>query len=262
MLKHLITVTAVVTTFAACGDNSLGPGEAPTVSLSFTTRTPGSVSPSLEPWFSRVAAGDTIVAGQDTLIIDRVQIVLREIELERVDDDACDDDSSPAVDDAECEEFETGPILVEPPLDGAIETSISVAIDTGTYDELEFEIHKPEDDDGLDDGFLADHPDFGETSIRVTGTFNGSPFVYETDLNVEQEIDLVSPLVVTDATASTNVTMFVDLDAWFRDAGGGLIDPGSANKGGQNEGIVKENIKQSFEAFEDEDRDGDCEDDS
>ena len=36
----------------------------------------------------------------------------------------------------------------------------------------------------------------------------------------------------------------------------GLVDPATANKGGANEGIVKENIKQSVEAFEDDDSDG------
>jgi hypothetical protein len=41
-----------------------------------------------------------------------------------------------------------------------------------------------------------------------------------------------------------------------------LVDPNTANKGGQNESVVKENIKTSFKAFEDEDRDGDDSDES
>ena len=39
-------------------------------------------------------------------------------------------------------------------------------------------------------------------------------------------------------------------------ASGALRDPASANKGQANEGLVKENVKASLEAFEDEDRDG------
>jgi len=35
-----------------------------------------------------------------------------------------------------------------------------------------------------------------------------------------------------------------------------LIDPATANKGGANENLVKENIKRSMKAFEDKDRDG------
>jgi len=44
---------------------------------------------------------------------------------------------------------------------------------------------------------------------------------------------------------------------WVVDGSGNLIDPRTANKGGANEGLVKENIKQSVEAFEDDERDGD-----
>lgn len=257
MTKHLLALLTAGLVAAACSDtNGLGPGDEPTVSLSFTTTGVGGPTTARHASFSRAAAADTIVSGTDSLIIDRVQIVLREIELERVEVATCDDDSL-GVDDDACEEFEVGPILVELPLNGAVETPITIAVDTGSYDEIEFDIHKPSDDNAADSAFVAAHPDFAETSIRVTGRFNGTTFVYETDLNVEQEIALPQPLVVTDATVSTNVTLRVDLDAWFRDAAGALVNPQTANKGGQNENLVKDNIKDSFEAFEDDDRDGD-----
>ncbi|MCK7521644.1 MAG: hypothetical protein MZV64_30150 [Ignavibacteriales bacterium] len=71
----------------------------------------------------------------------------------------------------------------------------------GTYDRLEFEIHKPEDDGDADDAaFLAAHPDFRRISIRVTGTYNGTPFAYTTDLSEEQERALVPPLSLSTAT--------------------------------------------------------------
>jgi hypothetical protein len=38
--------------------------------------------------------------------------------------------------------------------------------------------------------------------------------------------------------------------------GGALVDPSSANLGGPNAGIVKNNIKSSIDAFEDDNRDG------
>jgi hypothetical protein len=43
---------------------------------------------------------------------------------------------------------------------------------------------------------------------------------------------------------------------WFRDAGGSLVDPSTANKGAANENLVKDNIRDSIDAFEDADRDG------
>jgi hypothetical protein len=64
------------------------------------------------------------------------------------------------------------------------------------------------------------------------------------------------PLVVGEG-ATANLTMRVDISTWFLNVGGtALVDPDTANKGGQNEGVVKNNIEQSIEAFHDDDRDG------
>jgi len=94
----------------------------------------------------------------------------------------------------------------------------------------------------------------------VQGSYNGQPFTYETDLDVEQEFDLSPPVVVTTETASTNVTVLLGVDSWFRDGSGNLVNPQDGNKGGQHESLVKENIKQSIEAFEDHDSDGEPDD--
>ena len=83
------------------------------------------------------------------------------------------------VDDA-CEKLELGPILLDLPLGGAggAARTFSVAVDTGTYGEVEFEIHHPSDDDGADVAFLQAHPDFAGVSVKVTGSFNGTPFIF------------------------------------------------------------------------------------
>ena len=52
-----------------------------------------------------------------------------------------------------------------------------------------------------------------------------------------------------------NVTLTVDVRSWFASAGA-LVDPASANPGGQNENLVKENIERSFRSFEDDNCDG------
>jgi len=245
---RMFSVIAAAALAAACSDGT-GPGSDGTVSLSFTTQLGGPAAQ-----LSRVGAlDDTITAGGDVIIITRAQIVLREIELKRQDDDGCE--ALGMDDDDGCEEFSTGPMLLDLPLSGQVATAITIAPDTGVYDEIDFELHKPESD-GDDDAFLAQHPDFEGVSIRVQGTFNGEPFTYESDLDVEQENELNPPLVITDTSVGTNVTMHVDISTWFRN-GASLVDPRTANKGGVNEGIVKENVKVSFKAFEDEDRDGD-----
>jgi hypothetical protein len=195
----------------------------------------------------------TYTDGTNTLVISQVEMVVEELEIERVEGTVtCADDVSGDSDD--CEELELEAFLLDLPLSPGATQVISVPVDTGSYDEFEITVHKPEAG-GDDDAFLAAHPDFEGVSIRVQGTWNGTPFTYETDLDAEQEIDLVPPLVVTEA-GSTDFTLFIDLATWFRAGDSSLIDPSSANVGQPNEGVVKENIKNSFEAFEDEDHDG------
>ena len=156
--------------------------------------------------------------------------------------------------DDDCAEIEIGPMLVDLPLGtaGAART-LSAIVPPGTYDEVEFEIHKPESSD--DAAFLAANPDFAGVSIRVEGSYNGTPFVYLSHLDVEMEFDLVPPLVIGESGAA-DLTLFVDLGTWFRAGDGSLVDPASANTGGGNEGLVNENVKNSLEAFEDDDHDG------
>ena len=69
-------------------------------------------------------------------------------------------------------------------------------------------------------------------------------------------------MVIEESTLTTNITLRIGLSDWFRDQAGMLINPTEGNKGGQYENIIKENIKQSIEAFEDRDGDGDDLDES
>lgn len=207
------------------------------------------------PVASVVAAGDsTVVAlGNDTVIIRSVEVVLRRIELKRIDAVACD--SIDGNDD--CEEFETGPVLVSLPLGNGTDRVIAVNLPDGTYDKFEATIHKPSLSD--DAAFIAANPAFDGVSIRVIGTYSAagsrSDFVYTSDLDAEQEFDLVPPLTVTGGSA--NVTLRLDIATWFLGTGGtALVDPASANKGGANEGVVKNNIEQSIDAFRDDNSDG------
>jgi len=178
--------------------------------------------------------------------------VLREVELEPVEIADCDAIPEPT----ECRDFEVGPTLVSVPL-GTVTRTFAIAVDPGSYDELEFEFHKISSDDPVDDAFRTAHPDMVDKSIRARGTFNGQAFIYESDLDVEQEFNLAPVMVIEETTLNTNLTLRIGLSQWFRDQGGMLVDPNEGNKGGQYAGIIKENIKQSIEAFEDRDGDGD-----
>ncbi len=254
-MKTQTIVTGMLATLgllsSACSDGT-GPGNGmPQATLSFVTR----AAPAPAMATMSALRDETLLDGQNTLVITSAEVVLREIELKRIDV-SCEE----ALNEDDCEKFEVGAMLLDLPLDGQVEQVRAIDIDPGTYRELEFDIHKVTDD-AEDAAFRAAHPDMVGISIRVRGTFNGDPFSYTTDLNVEQEFDLVPPMVIDENTTSVNVTVLLDLDAWFRDGAGSLLDPTTGNKGEVNEGLIKENIKQSTEAFEDNDHDGDDDDD-
>jgi len=182
-------------------------------------------------------------------VVNSVEIVLQEIELNRVGGAPCDGTSNDT-----CEELKAGPVLLDLPLGLGASRQFVVTVDVGTFDKVEFKIHKPESSN--DAGFISQHPNFDGVSIRMTGTYNGTAFTYTSDLDVEQEADLVPPISVTEG-AGANLTLFVDLTSWFlNQAADGLIDPETANPGGAAEGEVKSNIESSFHAFEDNDHDG------
>ena len=269
MSAKSISALAVLTAagLLACSEGT-GPGNKPQISFNVAT--------SSGPAANLQSVSDTVVSGTNTLVLDQVELVLRDIRFKRLNDDVCEGDSEqsgditvrPMSDDGgengddgnqdACETVNAGPFLLDLPLGSGIEQVFSVAVDTGTFDELRIRLHKPEDDgtDPADVAFLAAHPDFARVSIRATGTWNGSPFTFTSDLDADQEMRLDPPLVVTDAGANVDVTLKVDVATWFADGNGGLVDPATAGLGGQNESLVRDNIQHSFDAFEDENHDG------
>lgn len=220
----------------AC-DNGAGPLKS-NVQVSFATR-----SPAAAPSVARAASSDTLTDGASTIVITKAQVVLRRIELKRAETATCGSGVSGG-----CEDVELGPLLVDLPLTPGVQQQFSVAIPAGTYDEIDFEVHKvtTQDPATLQNLLL-------NRSIHVEGTFDGQPFTFESELDVEQELALSPALAVTDTTTLTNVTIRIVLDAWFRAATGGtLLDPRNES----NRSVITENIKTSMKGFRDDDHDG------
>jgi hypothetical protein len=188
----------------------------------------------------------------NTLVISRVQLVLREIELKRVEaTTSCGDSGHDG-----CERLELGPVLLDLPLGaGGAAHSFTVPVAAGSYDEVEFEIHPPSDGDTPDAAFVQAHPELSGVSVRVDGTFNGVGFSYTSNLSAEEEIELSPPLTLAES-GTADLTLMVDLDRWFRDGAGLLVDPSTANVGLANESLVESNIRATLHAFEDENHDG------
>ncbi|MEO8636779.1 MAG: hypothetical protein ABI587_16000 [Gemmatimonadales bacterium] len=246
-LRFATAALAAMTVLAACSGDSSGPSVAGRKIAFLLATKPSTAAPSQ----AALVGQEIIAAGSDTIIVTSVKLVLRQIELERTNPAIVCDTS--AVED-DCEELKLGATLLDLPLGAGAQREFTVAIDTGSYSKIKFEIHKPSSGD--DSAFVAQNPGFDGVSVQMTGTYNGTPFTYTSDLDVEQEYSFNPPLTVTEATGA-NMTLFVDLNSWFlNQTADGLIDPLSANNGGSLEGEVKSNIESSFNAFEDDNHDG------
>lgn len=242
-LRRTAWVFAAVATWigvAACDDGT-GPGGS--VTLSLTVPADGPAASVRSPALFDLVYTDA----SSTLTLTQVELVMREIELEKVDDDSCDDAFEG---DDECEEFETGPRVFNAPVDGSTEPVLSLNdVPEGLYDELEVEIHKVSDDPE-DASLLAARPDLADVSIRIEGDFDGAPFTFTTGVEEEFEFEFSPPL--DPSAGPINVTLSIDVESWFRSLDGSLLDPSDE----ANRSRIETNIEQSFEAFEDNDGDG------
>jgi hypothetical protein len=243
-ISGFVLFTTASATLLACAEGN-GPNR--TVSLSFAGRAASITAPAV---FAAPAATSTAA---DALVITKAQVVLRKVELKTSAEDDCEHNPNPS----SCAEFEAGPFLFDIPTDTSIKTEVTVQVPNGTYRELEFQIHKVSSNSPDEAAFRTAHPEFVDQSVRVTGTFNGTAFTFESDVTAVQEMALNPALVVTDSVLSTNLTVRINLGDWFRAADGSVIDPATAGKGGANENVVKDNIRRSLRAFEDRNHDGD-----
>jgi hypothetical protein len=232
----------------ACSDGPAGPEESGTVVFQLaTTGTGATTAPSLAV---------SVTRGPDVIVITDVQLVARKIKLGQ-DDGSCpadiEDDSE---DGDECPPLRLGPLLLDPPVDEGADPTFTVDLPAGTYDELMLQIHKPTNNNE-DAAFIAANPEFNGVSIRVNGTFNGTPFSFTTDLTQVVKIALDEPVEVV-ADGEVGLTLLLDVGSWFLDQGGNaLLDPAALSQ--QDRSIIEQNIRQSFHAFEDDDADGEDE---
>jgi hypothetical protein len=195
----------------------------------------------------------TVGVGTSSLVITKAQLVARRIELAPVGTAACagsgSDDDGADVGDG-CAEVETGPTLIDLPLDASAKTSISAAVPAGTYRALELRVGPITSGNRSSSAFLSAHPEFENISVRIEGTFNGQPFVFTAPVDASIESVFSGPITID--TNNPNVTVAIDITSWFSDGEGGTLDPSTSS----NASRISANIASSFHAFEDDDHDG------
>ncbi len=221
---------------SACSD-SVGPRGTRALSVSFSTArsTP-----------ARSISASLAASPADSIILSKVQLVLSNVELAKVDA-SCRITAQGQQGD--CQDIEVSPAAIELSLTPGAKTAFSASIPEGTYSGLEARI-SPARAGSNAVGIATTHPELADKSIRVAGTFGGAPFVYSTDLTAELELSFSPPIVVT--KDGLNVTVGVDVNSWFLGANGARLDPRVA----ANAATINANIRRSFKAYEDDDKDG------
>ncbi|WP_310570139.1 hypothetical protein [Gemmatimonas sp.] len=284
--------TAAVAAFAlsACSDGT-SPSSANKVGVGFQlARTSSAASvmaasvdgsapsvPGTMPTITTSPAGMSITRDGDVLLVTKAQLVVRNVKLKSASavcsDDDDDESSSNSValgigatvanasasassddDDDACPTFRVGPYLVDVPVSGADGARVAVEVPAGTYSSIRLWLHKVTSSDSADLAFRRANPDFRDISLRLEGTFNGTPFIFVNDVNAKLTVPLAEPLVI--GTGGDDVTVTIDLSTWFLRASGGLYSPAAANTPGQTRAQVQNNIRNAFRAFKDKNKDG------
>jgi hypothetical protein len=235
---------------AGCSSDMTG-ANLHSVNLSFTSNVSSAALSSGAALKSDLAVGP---AGE--LVLTKVHLVLDKIELNEGMSTSCVTEIEESGDDhgeagGECEDVSRDPVLVDMPLDATLKPAINVPLSAGTYSKLEAKLEPARAEATA---FNAANPTFAGKSVRVEGTFNGTPFVFTSSVRAEIEMGFDPPLVI-DAT-TTNATISIDVAKWFLDANNAVIDPNAATVGSDALARIEDNIRRSFHAFEDDDESG------
>lgn len=234
---------------AACSGDLTGGNRQP-VRLSFTTKVTSAPVAGI-----RISPDLTVGAAGD-LILTKVQVVVGKIELNENDQTNCVAEIEASGNDhadvgQECEDVSRDPVLVDIPVDAALHSVINVPLAQGTYTKLEAKLEPARD---IATAFNTANPNLVGKSIRVEGTYKGTPFVFTSAVRAELEMEFSPPLVI-DAT-TTNATVNLDVAKWFLDGSGAVIDPNTATAGSSVLQVIEDNIRRSFHAFEDNNESG------
>jgi hypothetical protein len=224
-MRRYLGMFASIMLLSACGDGG------PSVGLSTRVGTPrgGSAVPGQTEQRLALANGITL---------ERIRISVKKLQLERVEGTSD-------------EERETGPFLIDlagEGLSGKVVQLRDLDVEPGTYQEIDFDISKVDltqagDDEGL--RALAQR----EASVIIDGRIDGQPFSFVSSMTVDHERE--ARFEITE-DGTQNVTINIDPTGWFTDSGGVRLDPRQDGLRSQ----IENNIKDSIDAFDDDDQDG------
>lgn len=199
------------------------------------------VAPSAAAQVATAQAGSGLIVvtgGGNTLDLQSADVVFSEVTFEGRDVDTNDNDDSDVDSDSDNPgnaKFRSGAVTLALPLEGGVVTPFTGEIPLGTYRGIEMDA------------------DF----IRLRGTYNGQSFDVTVPVNAELELEFDPPIAVTESSDPFNVSVKIDVAAWFKDASGNTIDPRQLATNSTLRAEFRNRVRASFKAFEDSDRDAD-----
>lgn len=203
-----------------------------------------------------VSPTGVVALGKDTIILQRVRMVLAELAIAPSEAQECEEEEGE--DNPPCVEFDEHPVVIELPLDRPVASRSTLPAPVTSYSLFQAVLHPAtlEDDSAL----VTGNPDVIGASVLVEGIVSRAgkrtPFSFNTDFAEKEEITLEPALTVAKGD-SLHVTLGVDVASWFKSEDGKtLIDPASAGPGGKNQHMVRDHIRTSITAFIDQNGDG------
>ena len=197
-----------------------------------------------------------VALGKDTIILQRVRMVLAELAIAPSEAQECEEEEGE--DNPPCVEFDEHPVVIELPLDRPVASRSTLPAPVTSYNLFQATLHPAtlEDDSAL----VRGNPDVTGASVLVEGIVSRAgkrtPFSFSSDFAETEEITLEPALTVAKGD-SLHVTLRVDVASWFKNEDGTtLIDPASAGPGGKNQHLVRDHIRTSISAFSDQNGDG------
>jgi hypothetical protein len=186
------------------------------------------------PAAAAAVAPRALVAGTG-IQLTRARVVVRRVELRNAGTAAMD-------------EVASGPYLLDlsgASLEGGVSKVLDASFVPGSYDEIRFELHKPDNTETGANASLKDMID-AQASIIADGTIDGAAFTFTTAVTADQRFQ-----GTIDLKDGSNLTLNVDASSWFS-VNGSRLDP----RNEQNRSQIENNIQNSFKAFKDDDHDG------
>lgn len=194
--------------FAGCSDSTEPEGSSITVSFSSNSS------------LAKIA--------EDSLQIDSVKILVRNLKLNSTGNDST--------------QVKSGPFIVYLKTDGNINTVAASNIPAGTYDKIKFEVHK------LEETAVPPDPEFKDStdrySVIIKGIFNNAPFIYKSRKSAKQIIHLSEAVNIEDNT-ETNFTLIVNPYEWFV-KNGNILDPNEQSNRNDIDNLLKDSFKKGF----------------